>query len=274
MLSFATDFTLAQAKERLARRQKAYPEFQKTFAREGLPLPALARTIRSRYESLLPSARAEVLRQLKASGTGSEETAKRWEGVRAWLKEPTELSAWRQLALLLLRMEDPLAEDPVTALASFLNREVFDVTIDSVLVEIPNIRAIAPRAEATLDVFLPATGKEPALSLRRSGDARKDDERRVTVYTFRGDGGKLRYRPGDRLWAKLPLSGGTQALVWSDSRSALYQFERLRRPPRQQDEGAASLTAGRLLDDVRLIVRPAGGVPEVPDLMPAVRLDE
>jgi hypothetical protein len=53
----------------------------------------------------------------------------------------------------------------------------------------------------------------------------------------------------------------------------LYQFERLRLPPRLQDEAAASILEGRTLDDVRLIVRPSEGVPTVPDLMPAVRLD-
>ncbi|MGL4550263.1 MAG: hypothetical protein ACRC33_03665, partial [Gemmataceae bacterium] len=272
VLTFGPDFTLGQARERLAQLQKAYPDFAKTFAREGLPLPPLARTIRSRYEALLAPARAEVLRQLKLGGTDAEETPKRWEAVRAWLKEPTELAAWRQLAGLLVRMEDPLAEDPVAALAGFLNREAFDLALDSVLVEIPAIRAIAPRAEATFDLFLPATGKQPALSFRPSGEPRKDDERRVTVYTFRGDGGRLRYRPGDKLWAKLPLRGGAQVLTWGESRSALYQFERLRQPPRLLEEGAA-LTAGRLLDDVRLIVRPADGVPAVPDLMPAVRLE-
>lgn len=273
VLSFGPDFTLSQARERLSALEQAYPDYKKTFAREGLPLPPLARVIRSRYESLLVPARAEVLRQLKLGGSDKEETPKRWEAVRVWLKEPTELASWRQLALLLLRMEDPLADDPATVLGTFLNRETFDLTFDSVQIEIPASRLLVPRAEATLDLYAGGEGKSPTMTFRPSGEPRKDEDRRLTVYTFRGDGGRLRYKLGDKLWAKLPLRGGAQVLTWSESRSTLYQFERLRLPPRLQDEAAASILEGRTLDDVRLIVRPSEGVPTVPDLMPAVRLD-
>ena len=43
---------------------------------------------------------------------------------------------------------------------------------------------IRPRAEATLDLFMPSTGKQPALSFRPFGDPRKDDERRASRWRF------------------------------------------------------------------------------------------
>jgi GTPase SAR1 family protein len=273
VLAFSRDLTLAQIRERWTQLQQAYPEYRKTFASEGLPLAALRPALRSRYENLLVPAREEVLRQLKASGK-REETTAAWDPVRRWLKEPSELAAWRSLALLLLHMEEPAAEDPVTVLAGFLNRETFEIQIDTLELELPQTSGISPRAEATLDLHLPASGKEPAARFRRSGEPRKDDTRRVVLYTFRKEtAGNLRYRPGERLWARLPLSGGKQQLAWGESRSGLYQFERIVLPPRLQDDTAATLTEGRRLDEVRLRVQPADGVPRVPDLLPVIRLD-
>jgi hypothetical protein len=194
--------------------------------------------------------------------------------VQRWLKEPSELAAWRSLALVLLNMEDPAAEDPVTRLAGFLNREKFELRIEMLELELPQTSGLTPRAEATLDLYLPASGKDPAARFRRSGEVRKDDQRRVNLYLFRKETpGSLAFRPGERLWAKLPLSGGKQQLTWSESRSSLYQFERLLLPPRLQDDNGAALTAGRRMDEVRLRIQPVDGMPAVPDLIPIIRLD-
>jgi hypothetical protein len=273
VLAFSRDLTLAQTRERWTQLQQAYPEYRKTFASDGLPLAALRPTIRSRYENLLVPAREEVLRQLKAN-VKRDETREAWEGVQRWLKEPSELAAWRSLALVLLNMEDPAAEDPVTRLAGFLNREKFELRIEMLELELPQTSGLTPRAEATLDLYLPASGKDPAARFRRSGEVRKDDQRRVNLYLFRKETpGSLAFRPGERLWAKLPLSGGKQQLTWSESRSSLYQFERLLLPPRLQDNNGAALTAGRRMDEVRLRIQPVDGMPAVPDLIPIIRLD-
>ncbi|MFQ3651747.1 MAG: GTPase domain-containing protein [Gemmataceae bacterium] len=272
VLAFSRDLTLAQLRERWTQLQRAYPEYRKTFAAEGLPLAALRPAIRSRYDNLLVPGREEVLRQLRA--TGKREEAAAWVSVQRWLKEPTELDAWRSLALLLLRMEDPLAEDPVTALAGFLNREHFELQIDTLELELPLTSGLAPRAEASLDLYLPASGKAPATRFRRIGEPRRDESRRLILYTFRKEtAGNLRYQIGEKFWAKLLLSGGRQQLSWGEFRSERYAFECLLLPPRLQDENASSLTEGRRLDDVRLRVQPADGMPRVPDLLPVVRLD-
>jgi hypothetical protein len=120
---------------------------------------------------------------------------------------------------------------------------------------------------------MPRSGKQPAVRFRLTGEPRRDEQRRVVVYTLRADASRLRYQPGDPFAAVLPLSGGRQQLAWGESRSALYQFERLANPPRLQDDNAANPQVGRRLDDVRLILRPAEGLPAVPDLMPVMRLD-
>jgi hypothetical protein len=82
------------------------------------------------------------------------------------------------------------------------------------------------------------------------------------------------YRPGDRLWAELPLRGGKEKLVWSYGRSQYYQLDRLQNQPRRQGAMATSPDEGQLLveGDVRISFRPE--VPTVPELMPWVRLPE
>jgi hypothetical protein len=232
--------------------------------------------VRNQYHNLLIPAHQAVLRQLKLSGTGKEETAERWSAVRVWLQKPDELESWRVLASVLLRLDNPSVEDPVTALASFLAKDKFLIEIRTLKVEIPELRSLRPRAESRFILLHPASERQPALAFEPQGARERDSDRRVWVYTYRLDASvarSLTYRPGDKLWAELPLSGGKERLVWSDTRSMMYQFGRLLNPPRLQAEGASSLTEGRRLDDVRLRFSPEGGVPRVPDLMPEVRLD-
>ena len=80
----------------------------------------------------------------------------------------------------------------------------------------------------------------------------------------------LTYRPGDALWASLPLRDDWM-FTWVRCHSLRYQFERLTRPPRLHKSNATT-TSGTLEEEVRLTILPADGVPRVPDLMPVVRL--
>lgn len=273
-LVFGRDFALGAAKARLAELKNAYPDYEKTFTREGLPevfLPRLRTAARRQYEHLLGPARDEVLRQLRAT-RGTEETPARWEAVRAWLRQPEELASWRELARVVARLIEAGAPDPVTGLQEFLARGQFEIKIQTIAVEVPELRGLKPRAESRLLVHHPASNREPALAFEPSGEPTLDSARRVRVYTFRLSEGKgIVYRPGDQFWAELPLAGGRERLAWSQSRSALYQFEALRLPPRLQGGEATSPNEGRVLDDVRLVPRPEDGVPAVPDLMPWVR---
>jgi hypothetical protein len=277
LLVIPRKFTLKEASARVAEMKKFYPDFQTTFTRDNLPdllVPRVRQVARRQYQNLLIPAQAEVLRQLQAAGKGREETPARWEAVRNWLANPPELVSWRVLATVLVRLDDPTAEDPVAAFASFLGKTRFPIEIRTLTLEVPELRPLRPRAESRLMVMHPASNRQPALAFDLSGEPRRDSDRRVMVYTYRLSLGKnIVYRPGDKLWAELPLRS-KERLVWADSRSMIYQMERLRNPPRLNREGAASLTEGRVMSDVRLAISPEDGVPRVPDLMPQVRLTD
>lgn len=276
VLVLPRDLSLAACKGRLAELKAAYPDYDRTFTRTDLPdaaVPTLRQAARRQYRLLLEPAHAEVLRQLRLSGSG--ETVASWEPVRAWLRQPEELLSWRELARVLLRLDDPAAEDPVKALAAFLARTEFALEVRALELEVPEVRGLRPGDESRLVVLHPASGRQPALAFEASGEPRRDPARRTVVYTFRPVAGhKLTYRPGDKLWAELPLRGARDRLVWSQARSSLYQFERLRRPPRLQGLAATTLDEGRVFDDVTLTPRPEDGVPVVPELLPPVRPGE
>jgi hypothetical protein len=235
-------------------------------------VPDVRRAARDSYRALLEPGRAEVLRQLRLAGKGKEE---RWEGLRRWLRNPDELSDWRVLAVLLLRLAEanPDAQDPVTTLSAFLARDSFTIEVRSATLEIPDRLGVRPRPGALLKVYHPASGREPALALEPRGAGERDAARAVTRYAFRRtEASRLTYRPWDRLWADLLLVRG-RVFTWSDSRTARYQLECLRRPPRLQRDTEKDIRAGSLQPDVRLLFTPEDGVPRVPDLLPRERGD-
>lgn len=266
-LVFTADFTLAGAKARLDELKRAYPDYAKTFTRDRLPeaaLPRLVKDARLQYNQMLVPARAEVLRQYRQAGKDDEETPARWDAVAAWLRKPEELAAWRELAVVLLRISDGTPRDPVTALAEFLAAKQFTLKVKSATLEIPDTRGLRPRAEARLTVYHKTT--DNAVSLELTGEPKVAPDGRSRVYTYTlAETKTIEVKPGDRVWAYLPLAGDARdRLEWVQSRSILYTFEALRLDPRTAVEG-------RVYDDVRLTLRPEDGVPAVPDLLPKVR---
>jgi hypothetical protein len=268
------DITLEQCRTRWQELKKVYPDPETRFSGTDLPdaaRPAIRQAARASYQNLLGPGRGEVSRQLRLAGRGKEETLERWQEVGAWLKDPKELSAWRELARILVRLEDPEAEDPVKALASFLERTRFPVEVRRMVVEIPDKAGIQPLSDARLDIFHERIGT-PAISLEPSGEPRRDTQRRVRIYTYRvpDDRGRITYHPGEAVWATLPLRD-RQKLYWWDTRSLVYKIDRLRQPPRIWNEDGSG--DGRPADGVRVTFDPEDGVPRVPDLVPQVRLD-
>jgi hypothetical protein len=269
-------FKLADARARLRELQNKYPDYKTEFVRAGLPdalLREIDRAVAMSYNNLLEPARELVLSQLRKAGEGDEETPARWHPVRDWLlRDPEELSAWRELATTLLRLRDPHSVDPVTALATFLQETTFSLEPKRITLDLPDsLRGRVP-SSATLSIYHPRTApKAPALVFEQVGEGKRDADRRVTVYTFElSKGNRIVYLPGDELWAVLPLSNNMQ-LTWQRNRSTTYQFERLLRAPRlhKADENAAK---GELVEEVRVTVSPPEGWPRVPDLLPVVRL--
>lgn len=267
--------TLEQARDRLKEMQKTYPNYKTEFTLADLPdamKPEVRQAARTSYDFLIEPARAEVLRQLRQTGSGKE-TPARWAAVRDWLKDPPELEAWRVLALTLARLQSLDAVDPVTALAAFLQKTSFPIQIRSLTLELPDDLKVRLPDSAKFELYHPAgAGDKPALVLQNTGEGRRDAARRVWTYTFRPeDSQTVTYKPGDELWATLAVGDG-RVFTWALSRSLVYQFESLLRPPRLHKADEPN-TRGVLAEGVRLSIVPENGVPRVPDLLPVVRLN-
>jgi hypothetical protein len=277
VLVIPRQFTLEQARERIQTLQQVYPNYAKDFVRDKVPeaiRPQVRQVARTYYENALEPARGAVLTQLQQAGGGAEETRGRWESVRKWLNDPKELADWRVLAGVLLRLDDPDAGDPVTLLADFLGKTSFTLDVRRLTLEIPESLEVRPAADASLSIHHPASaGDKPALVFETSGEGERDARRRVWTYSFRtASGQSFTYRPGDDLWASLPLRDDWM-FTWVRGRSLMYQFERLARPPRLHKVKEAT-TSGTLEEKVRLIITPPEGIPPLPDLLPVVRLEK
>jgi hypothetical protein len=266
-------FPLDRARSRLEELQKFYPNYKEEFTRDKLPeaiVGEVGQAARTSYEYLLEPGRSEVLTRLREAGAGDTETPERWAAVRNWLTNPQELVSWRVLALVLARLHEPDPVDPVSDLASFLQKTSFALDLERLTLEIPDSLKVRPAPGAMLSVYLKDEEK-PALRFESSGDGRHDAQRRVTTYVYRPvEGQRLTYRPGDRFLAVLPLRDHF-TLTWLRDRSAFYQFERLVRPPRLHKEDQPP-TQGDLAEAVRVTVAPPEGLPRVPDLVPVVPL--
>jgi GTPase SAR1 family protein len=278
-LDIPDHFSVTESSNYLKRLSRLYPQL--VMELPGIELPDavfadLRRTARVSYDHLIEAGRQVVLDRLHQASPAGPETPALWRGVRAWLAGPSELRDWRALATILERIDVRDPPDPVKTLANFLGQDHFDVNIERVTLEVPFDRNVVPAG--TLTVYHAAAGAEPvpALTFRLTDDeGHRDAQARVTRYSFgRDKGGALVYRPGDVLYAALPAKKdgqGDWVLTWARSRSEVYQFERLVRPPRLHRKDQEN-TQGELLDDVRLATQPAYGMPSVPDLMPVVIL--
>jgi hypothetical protein len=280
VLAIPRRFSLPQARERRNELELSYPNYKKDVVFDEVAdaiRPVVDQAAHTSYEHLLEPGQAAVLKQLEQGGGGAE-TPARWENVRLWLRDPKDLEDWRVLAGVLIRLHDPSnphtpeSPDPVRTLAEFLQRTSFSLNIRRLTLEVPESLDRKPAADAPLSIYHPSSaGEKPALVLQPSGEGERDPQRRVWLYSFRlGEAQTLTYRPGDALWATLPLRDGW-LLTWVRGHSLMYQFERLNRPPRLH-QAKEEPTSGTLEEGVRLTIIPADGVPRVPDLMPVVRL--
>ncbi|HEY7157494.1 MAG TPA: hypothetical protein VH575_26300 [Gemmataceae bacterium] len=278
VLVIPQQITLAQARERSKQLAQAYPSYQSDFIHDRVPM-AIQRQVdqlaQSKYKLLLVPARAAVLEQLRQAG-GSGETRARWQSVRDWLRSPEELEGWRTLAVALLRLQKTEASDPVTALAEFLAKTSFTLDVRRLTLEIPESLEVKPADGAKFSIYHPASaGDKPALVFEPSGEGQREarrDARRVWTYSFRSaDDQRLTYRPGDALWATLPLRDN-RMFTWVRTRSVMYQFQCLTREPRLH-KAEKDPSTGTLEEKVFLTITPADGVPSLPDLLPVVRLE-
>jgi hypothetical protein len=258
VLDVRDPFRLEDAGPLVRQMQQAYPAYATDFTLDRLPdkvRQEVARAALARYRTLLAPARALVLQKRKQLG---------WDGLRDWLKNPTELADFAVLARTLARLFDHAEPaDPVVDLRSFLERKRFTIYPGTLLLEVPDdfSERVPPNAPLTITHVGP-DGDRHTLVYRVDPDRTDHDEANaVTRYVLlREEGERIGYRPGDELNAELRLRNGERLT---------YSFERLVRPPRlhranqRPEEGSAE-------DDIYLRA-PAGdeGIPRLPDLLPS-----
>jgi hypothetical protein len=192
-----------------------------------------------------------------------------------WLEDPRELASWRVLARVLVHLSDSKRSeaDPVKDLAAFLKRDVFDLDLRRLTIEIPDRLDKQPTDE--LAVYLQPAGDKHLFV--KTDNKQRDAQRGVTRYLYRAvKQASIVYHPGDVLWAELPLRDVDKRdqdwrFTWVRGRSELYQFERLARPPRLHLKDKPA-TEGKIVEDVTVTIT-QGSLPLVPDLMPVVKLD-
>jgi hypothetical protein len=276
MLKVYARFPLGQAAVHLQKLRTEFPDYKKTFTLKALPLggrEVVARLAKPYYDNLIECGRTEVLRQLKNAGKGKEETLARWKPVREWLKAPVELAEWRELAMVLLKLQKETPVGPVEELAAFLAKDQFIIEFRSVALTMPRRLEPDRSDEVWADWTVLHEGKAE-LVFRLSGSPIEDEAKvKPTRYNYElKKGTRIVYKPGGRMEARLPLKKGKE-LVWAGSRSRLYQFECLITPPREVKKGDAYRT-GLEADGVKLQIRGEGALPAIPDLLPRVRLDD
>jgi hypothetical protein len=271
--------TLAQVENHVQKLEKRYPGLMKEVAATELPeaiAEELRRRARTSYDHLLEPGRETVLARLQEANAEGQETLAGWRRLRPWLVDPVELRDWRILARPLVRLQDPQAKDPVDVLADFLRQDQFDVGLRNLKLEVPFDRKLRPVGPITVYFGSGNDEIKPAVVLTRDDEGHRDFQKRITTYKFQRESGSLIvYRPGDHLFATLPVrkenEGGDWLLTWARNRSELYQFERLVRPPRLHRKEQEN-TQGELMENISLTVVPERDLPRVPDLVPVVKL--
>lgn len=273
-------FQPAEFRDRLQALKKSYPRYEEEFRLVNLPEAAVGdirQAARGNYSNLLAPAREVVLRRLQAAGSGEEEAPTRWQEVQRWLQGgPEELSDWRLLARVLRRLHEPdaLEPDPVSELASFLTRDRFEIVLRRASLTLPTDLGVSPAGN--LSVVHESNGQSTTLTLEPLGEPQRDPQGRVRTYTLRAvDADRIVYRPGDVLYARVPVrrpeAAGDWWLTWAWARSSLYRFEALSRGAYLHRANEVA-TEGRYADEVRLTPLGESRAPSVPDLMPVVRL--
>jgi hypothetical protein len=275
-LDIPKGFSTSQAAGRMEELLKIYPRHDVEFTLADLPeavLVDIRQAARSRYQHLLEAGRAVVLQHLMDLSPGDEESPESWKRLLFWLAKPEDLSSWRVLATVLNRLSSPDGGgDPIISLEAFLRKERFELRVSGLDLRLPDNLALSPGGPLTVH-FRNATGEASSFAFQLRGEGRRDADLPMTDYWFQpADPLALTYMPGDALWIDLQVTKAKQPgwrLTWAANRSTMYQFERFAGAPRLHRENQENLQ-GELIEGAALKNTPQGGIPPVPDLLPAL----
>ncbi|MBO0700026.1 MAG: GTPase domain-containing protein [Zavarzinella sp.] len=236
--------------------------------------PELERPLRRSIDQANRDGQRLILDRLMSLNTSGREEPADWPRVGEYLLSPP-LQDWRELVAFLNRLADPTAEDPVQATAAFLRRTTFDIDPRRLRLRIPDTLSdapVRPAGDFTLVYRRAERGDPVRVALRPEGEPQRDKQ--SLVYTFSGSGPGITYRPGDRLYAELPVRKGDRELrlTWSRARAESFQFESLQREPRLHAPDQNYLE-GVIADGVTVAITD-GKFPIVPPMVPAVRFEK
>lgn len=263
------------AAERLQALKNQYPE-SKTWS-----LTRFSETVRPQLEvrlkTLIDLAISEgqkmILNKFKVINPNGE-TLNDWLKISDWLMT-SEVQPYREFALFLTRLYDPVAGDPVNLMVDFLRRTSFNIELRELRLSVPDtveMMQLTPVDPLQVHHLPQGDSKVQTISLQQVGEAIKDKTGRW-VYTYMLKDGEPRFtfKPGDTTWATLKLRAGTKPMqfTWAKGHSLMYQFERLTREPRVHEPDKAN-TTGPYADGVQLTVA-KGTLPQIPALLPVVK---
>jgi GTPase SAR1 family protein len=274
--------TLAVVKSQYQQVTRQYPHLLNGFDPSEIPdaiRSDVLRTAETSYDRLLETGRGVVLAHLRQNSTNARETPELWRSLVPWLREPVELQEWRALAHLLAQLKNPKPKDTLLELADFIGNESFNLDIQRLSLQIPLNQKWKPMGAITV-FYGPANATaKPAIILKIRDEVGKADlQRGIIAYTFAcADGTVIRFRPGASFFAHVRVKKDNDSddwmLTWARSRSEMFPFECLVRPPRLHRADQVN-TEGELVETINLIVIPETGLPEVPELIPVVKLNE
>jgi hypothetical protein len=277
LLKLTDQFAVADARGVLTALKATYPRSNEWTLRELSE--AAARAVRPSLqvntERVIEAGRLDIARRAR---NASDPLPQRLRSAVAEFAAAPELREWRELVSTMGRWLDIKGDDPVTALAAFLQYDHFDVNLSGLRLEIPDDlkeNRLRPQGNLVISVQQPGQAMN-TIRFRLADEGTRDPSRRITTYSFVAEeSDRLVVRPGDVIWAEVTVRdsvGQAWTLSWwaNGIRSPAYQFDRLTLPPRihrsdqKPEEGA--IAAG-----VALAFTPERGWPRLPDLFPAMR---
>lgn len=280
-----------QAQERLALLAKQYPTFVIEPLSPLVPLGVAAElegAAQVSYEKLLAPVQVEIRSRVLKLGEGRE-TPKAWrELADGWLsvQAENELNEWRELAVLLQRLAGrPQPSDPLTQLNGFVRRTTFALPLERIELNLPStlkargetLTGLKP-ADAPLVITLRTEADEvTTLNLLPLGTARTlpgEPDRYLYGVPRQNPlvNGRLQFKPGDEVSARLKISDGKEErwlLSWplADSRSLVWSFNVLSQAPRIHREHETATGQGTIAFGARLVLSEPL-LFELPDLIP------